>query len=394
MFRPLLAAFAVTAGLAALLAPVRPVAAVPIHDFRPVTAEMEALVQTYNLDGASLRVNKAGNVVYRRAFGGYSLSTRVRIASASKWVSALTLARLVERGQMRWSDTVGQYFPTVEPAKRGITLEQLFSHTSGLPAGEDSCLSNPLFTLASCANRILQQPLIGTPGQVFAYGGGSMQVAGRMAEIATGRAWDDLFLDEMVQPLGLVATDYATSSTVPGYVRNDNPRIGGGVRSTLEDYGRIVDMVLAEGCLDLRIDRTCLPGRRFLAPATIAFMARDRTVGTTDLSRPPTATGYGYGLGQWIDPSSPLIVTSPGAFGFTPWVDRNSQVAGVLLVDDINTRLSEDINDIRLLINAVTADGQGRRIAPVQPAAPVEVKRATNAGAGVRARTRGANAGR
>ncbi len=373
MIRILSVTFALTALLGAGLA-----RAVPIHDFSPVTAEMQSFVQTYSLDGASLRVNKAGNVVYRRAFGSYTLGTRVRIASASKWLSALTLARIVEKGQLRWSDTVGQYFPDVEPAKRGITLEQLFSHTSGLPGGDDACMSNPLYTLASCANRILQQStMIGEPGKVFSYGGNSMQVAGRMAELATGRSWDDLFIDEMVTPLGLVATDFATSSTDPGYVRTDNPRIAGGVRGTLEDYGRVVDMILAEGCLDLRIDRTCLPGRRFLTAATITYMARDRTVGTVDISRPPTSTGYGYGLGQWIDPNSALIVSSPGAFGFTPWVDRTSGVAGVLLVDDLNTRLFEDINDIRALINVVVADGNGRRVAPVQPMTVVATARKT-----------------
>ncbi len=366
-FRTFPAMFALTLALAGALATPAAVQAAPVYNFTPVTAEMQTLVQTYALDGASLRVNKAGTVVYRRAFGGYTLSTRVRIASASKWLSALTLARVVEKGQMRWSDTVGQYFPNIEQSKRGITLEQLFSHTSALPGGDDTCMSNPLYTLATCANRILQQPLIGAPGKVFSYGGNSMQVAGRMAEIATGKAWDDIFIAEMVTPLNLNASDFATASTTPGYVRNTNPRIAGGVRSTLEDYGKVLDTVLAYGCLDTGFPNTCLPGRRFLSRVTIEFMARDRTVGTVDISRPPTSIGYGYGLGQWIDPSSPLIVSSPGAFGFTPWVDRNTQVAGVLLVDDINMRLFDDINDIRLMVNAVTAEGMGYRPAPVLP---------------------------
>jgi CubicO group peptidase (beta-lactamase class C family) len=363
MFRTPCTTFILTVALAAGLGAAGTARAVPIYDFAPVTAEMQTFVQTYSLDGASLRVNKVGNVVYRRAFGSYTLGTRVRIASASKWLSALTIARVVDKGQLRWSDTVGQYFPNVEPAKRAITLEQLFSHTSGLPGGDDFCMSNPLYTLETCANRILTSTMIGEPGKVFAYGGNSMQVAGRMAELATGKAWDDIFIAEMTAPLSLNATDFATSSTEPGYVRTDNPRIAGGVRSTLEDYGKVVDMVLAYGCLDLRIDAGCLPGRRFLSRATIEFMARDRTVGIVDASRPPTSTGFGYGLGQWIDPSSPLIVSSPGAFGFTPWVDRNSRVAGVFLVDDLNARVAADITDIRLMVNAVTADGQGYRIA-------------------------------
>ncbi len=369
MLRSLAATFGLTALLGATIAH-----AVPRYDFSPVTAEMQTFVQAYALDGASLRVNKVGNVVYRQAFGQYTLGTRVRIASASKWLSALTLARLVEKGQLRWTDTVGRYFPDVEPAKRAITLEQLFSHTSGLPGGDDSCMSNPLFTLATCANRILQQStMIGEPGKVFSYGGNSMQVAGRMAELATGRSWDDLFIDEMVVPLGLNATDFATSSTAPGYVRNTNPRIAGGVRSTLEDYGKVVDMVLANGCLDNTLLLPCAASRRFLSQATIEAMARDRTVGTIDVSRPPTSTGYGYGLGQWIDPTSPLIVSSPGAFGFTPWVDRVNGIAGVFLVDDLNTRVVDDIEDIRAMVNTITAGG-GRRVAPVLPAQQTPAK--------------------
>lgn len=364
MLRTLFSAFAITA----LFGAASTARAVPIYNFAPVTAEMQNFVQTYQLDGASLRVNKNGSVVYRRAFGGYTLSTRVRIASASKWLSALTVARVVEKGQLRWTDTVGQYFPTVEASKRSITLAQLFSHTSALPGGDDFCMSNPTYTLSSCANRILQQPLIGQPGAVFSYGGNSMQVAGRMAELATGKAWDDIFIAEMVTPLGMNATDFATSSTAPGYVRTDNPRIAGGVRSTLEDYGKVVDMVLAYGCLDNSTTQICLPGRRFLSRTTIDLMATDRTVGTVDISRPPTSTGFGYGLGQWIDPSSPLIVSSPGAFGFTPWVDRVNQVAGVFLVDDLNTRVVDDINDIRAMVNAVTAGNQGARLKPVLPA--------------------------
>ncbi len=375
MLRTLMTAF----GLTLLLGAAGTARAVPLYDFSPVTAEMQTFVATNDLDGASLRINKHGSMVYRRAFGSYTLGTRIRIASASKWLSALTLARLVDKGQMRWTDTVGQYFPNVEAAKRPITLAQLFSHTSALPGGDDSCMSNPFYTLASCANRILQEPLIGVPGAVFSYGGNSMQVAGRMAELATGKAWDDIFIDEMATPLGLNATDFATASTAPGYVRNTNPRIAGGVRSTLEDYGKVVDMVLAYGCLDNSTTPFCLPGRRFLDRTTIEAMANDRTIGTVDISRPPTSIGFGYGIGQWIDPASPLIVSSPGAFGFTPWVDRVNQVAGVFLVDDLNPRVVDDIDDIRAMVNVVTAEGQGRRVAPVLPAVPVAQQPKTDA---------------
>lgn len=361
MMRPLFSAIALTVMIGA-------VHAAPLYDFSPVTAEMQAFVPAHSLDGASLRVSKSGNVIYRRAFGGYTVDTRVPIASGSKWLSGLTIARLVDKGQMHWNDTVGQYFPTVADDKKSITLVQLFSHTSGLPDNDNLCMASRTQTLGSCANIILKSDLIGVPGKVFAYGGNSMQVAGRMAEIATGKAWDDIFIDETATPLNLTMTDYAYDSTVMGYVRTQNPRIAEGGRSTLEDYGHVVDMLLANGRYN---------GKVFLSPGALVKMSINRTVGTQNLSRPPYTDGYGYGIGHWIDsaktPDAPaLVISSPGAFGFTPWVDYGSGIAGVLLVKDQRFKLAPDINDIREMVNAVTAEGGSTRLRPVLPAILVE----------------------
>ncbi|MCY7355396.1 MAG: beta-lactamase family protein [Lysobacter sp.] len=315
-----------------------------------MTAEMQQLVQFHALQGASLRVNKHGAVLYEQSFGSYDANTRIPIASASKWVAALVIARLVEDGQMTWEDRVGDVFPTAGPDKANITLGQLMSHTSSLSNVEDACLSNAVMTtLAVCADRILQQPLLGAPGTAFAYGGNSMQVAGRMAEVATGKAWDDLFIDEVALPLNLTATDWGFKSTAPGYVRRPNPRIAGGVRSTLGDYGKLVDMVLARGVPN---------GQQFLPPAAIAEMARDRTAGTVDLFRPLNATGFGYGIGQWIEKLRNTrypMVSSPGAFGFYPWVDQLSGIAGVFMVQEVLQVLIDDIEDVRALVNIAAA---------------------------------------
>ena len=361
------------AALAVALVTAGAAMAAPLYNFTPVTSAMQTFVTDHALDGASLRVNKAGSVVYRRAFGGYALTTRVPIASGSKWLSGLTVARLVDKGTMRWSDTVGQYFPNAPADKKGITLAQLFSHTSALPDTDNPCMANQRITLGDCANTILaNSTLIGTPGKVFAYGGNSMQVAGRMAEIASGKSWDDLFIAETATPLGLTQTDYAYDSTVAGYVRMANPRIAEGGRSTLEDYGHVVDMLLADGRYN---------GKVYLSPATLAAMSIDRTVGTQNLSRPPYTDGFGYGIGHWIDSANApdataLVISSPGAFGFTPWVDHGANVAGVLLVKDQRFRLAPDITDIRALVNVVTSPGAALYRADALPAQPMADKRA------------------
>ncbi|MBK8068231.1 MAG: beta-lactamase family protein [Rhodanobacteraceae bacterium] len=297
-------------------------------DYTEVTRRMQAVVTEQALPGASLLVIRHGRVEYQQAFGGYTLERRVPIASASKWLSGAVLARLVERGVMHWDDPIARWLPSAPADKRAITLRQLFSHTSGLPAFEASCLVDAQAALQACVDEILAQPLRYPPGTGFAYGGNSMQVAGRLAEIASGRRWDDLFREEVATPLGMVATDYAFSSTQPGYVETCNPRIAGGARSTLADYGRFVQAVLERGVVD---------GRVWLSAGMIDQMAEDQTRGAPVISTPlPSARGYG--IGQWrerVDAAGRAsFLSSPGAFGFYPAVDRSAQYAAVFLTFD------------------------------------------------------------
>ncbi len=314
--------------LGALLALAGGVVARPAYDLAPVDAEAQRIVAAYGLPGGSVRLARGAGVVHRQSYGGYTGNERLAIASASKWLSALTLARLVERGDLRWDSTVGEFFPDAPAAMRPITLVQLFSHTSGMLVEDVACISDRQQTLQACARSILSEPLVAAPGTVFAYGGNSMHVAGAMAELATGRAWDDLFIEHMVQPLGLVATDWtAGAGPTPGYVRNANPRIAGGARSTREDYGRVLDMLLAGGLHE---------GQPFLRADTLATMALDRTTGLVIAYTPVPGYDFGYGIGQWVEArdgnGATYRVSSPGAFGFTPWVDWRSGSNGVIVV--------------------------------------------------------------
>ena len=304
---------------------------------------MQALMADFVLDGSSIRLARDGKVQMENYYGNYDAGTRVPIASASKWLSALVIARLVEKSQMQWNDTIGEWMPDAPANKRDITLAQLFSHTSGLPGNETTgCLSNRFITLDNCARQILDLPLESTPGSSFSYGGNSMQVAGRLAEIASGKNWNLLFYDELVVPLGLSGTDFATASTQEGYVWTGNPRIAGGVRSTQADYGRVVDMLLAGGVYG---------GENYLDDDTLAFMAFNQAAGKAILSTPQSLESFGYGIGQWVEAVDSRGITtrvsSPGAFGVTPWVDWAAGNNGIIFVKDQRTRIVDGLNEVQ-----------------------------------------------
>jgi len=324
-----------------------------VYDFTPVTQQIEGILQANpSINGASLVVIRNGAVVDEEYFGSYTTTTRIPIASASKWLSALAIERLVEKHQMSWDDTIGQYIPGAPADKQAITLGQLFSHTSGLSQNNDACLGDQTnYTLATCAQEILAQPLQYEPGTAFAYTGNGMQVGGYMATIAANKSWDQIFQDEVTTPLGMTDTDFATISLKPPYLAVPNPSIAGGVRSTLLDYAHVVQMIVQQGQWN---------GSQYLSATGIAEMQKDHTNGAPIIYTPDPFLYYGYGYGEWRDSvdaqGDAVQVSSTGKFATSPWVDNQTRTAAVFLVYSNYLTLADDVHDLWSNVRGVVTD--------------------------------------
>ncbi len=318
------------------------------YDFSAVEAHVHRLIQVIPLNGAALSIARWEEVIYERAFGAYSLDTPIAIASGTKWVSGAVIVSLVGDGMLHLDERASDYLMSFDGDKSTITLRQLLAHTSGLPPGEATCAGQAPPSLAACADHIAATPLVATPGTAFAYGESAFQVAGRMAELAAGRSWAVLFRERIAEPLGMRASTY-------GDERVSLPRIGSGMRSTLRDYSRFVRMIAAGGALD---------GTRVLAPEIVSLMCQDHTFGAPILYSPNLFPGSGYGLGVWRDIADDqgraVQVSSPGASGFTPWVDFRRGLACVFLVRDAYRRMARPVNELQQLVREAIDAGDGR----------------------------------
>ena len=76
------------------------------------------------------------------------------------------------------------------------------------------------------------------PGTEFDYGGVSFQIAGRIAEIVTGKPWETVFRENIADICDMRDTDYGHAS---------NPGIAAGAISTGEDYVKFLSMILNNG---------------------------------------------------------------------------------------------------------------------------------------------------
>lgn len=312
------------------------VAVVSLHgqniDFTTIDGMLQDSARSIGgLQGKSTTVfADSSGTIHTRTTGAFGPDSVVPIASASKWMSAAVIMSLVDNGTLALDDTCGKFLPLFTGKKASITIRQLMSHTSGLP-GNSSYESNRAITLAQAADSIaLRVDLVGEPGAGFRYGGVSMQVAGRIAEIVSGQPWDTLFARTIARPLGMTRTDY------DGFGPTDNPMIAGGARSCANDYARLLRMLLKWGEV---------AGTRILSSNAVRIMSEDQTRGAEIVSSPfdafagidPSMATSRYGIGNWIEmPTAPFgdqfDNSSLGAFGFSPWIDWNRSIGGAIVV--------------------------------------------------------------
>ncbi|MEO1513184.1 MAG: serine hydrolase domain-containing protein, partial [Planctomycetota bacterium] len=168
--------------VSAVLTPV----AVAQPDFSAVDRAVEALLEREErLPGAAVLVADREGVLHEAYFGGYDRETVVPIASASKIVAATAVMTLVDDGRMALDAPVSTYLPgvfdeeTAGPEKAALTIDELFSMTSGLPAdGRPARFVNDRG--ASMRDAVLgiarEIELEGEPGGGFRYGSYGMHV--------------------------------------------------------------------------------------------------------------------------------------------------------------------------------------------------------------------------
>jgi len=268
--------------------------------------------------GGVLRVEQDNKVIFERAYGGYAPADAVPIASATKLLSTLVILTLVRDGFLTLDTPAGSLLPSWPKDKAAITLRMLLAQTSGLPARSD-CLETRLGTLDACTQEIARLPLRAPPGKAFIDGGAGFQVAGRMAELASGKPWALLVQTRLMDPLGFHLT---------GWGRTDNPRISGGAQANAAEYARALRQLLPGATPDLLGSS--------LREAMLADQSGGVPLQQSAFALAPGRESLRAGFGVYRDrlgsDGRALEVVSQGVFGFTGWVDTERRLVGVLVV--------------------------------------------------------------
>jgi len=304
-----------------------------VDRFAAVDAAAKAAFDTAAIRGMGVSIyTRDGTKVFERMYGDFSADRRVAIASASKMISGVVLFRLIDRGYLSLDSTTGEVLGWSGP-QASITLRHLLSFTSGLPP-ENSCVFRPDMSLADCVDIISRLDPMGAPGTRFAYGSVHLHVAARMAEVRVGSAWNAIFAAELVQPLGLPA-DLRYYTFPVQKTGSDNPLIAGGLQTTMNEYARLLQFIYDKGKWQ---------GSALLAETLFDQQAMEPYPSVVIVGSPMQDAGspYRYGLTAWLECLTPAAgcatISSPGAFGFTPWLDRENgyfAIVGMQVTDGI-----------------------------------------------------------
>jgi CubicO group peptidase (beta-lactamase class C family) len=299
------------------------------YNFSPLDQLVNKWIERNYYPGASVLIAKSDTIVFEKYYGNYTPQTEVYIASAGKWLAAATIAVVVDRTDLSWDDSVEKWLPEFKgDAKGKIKLKQLLSHTSGIPDYLPLPEIDTFKVLKKSVLRIQKMEPVFKAGSRFQYGGLAMQVAGRMAEVASGKDFETLFQDVIAKPLGMKNSHFTPINTAGGH----SPMLAGGARTILHDYFNFLKMIAHDGNYN---------GKQIISKESIAEMQADQVGSAKVLPGEYIEKAFGlshpgiYGLGEWrekIDAEGNAYqISSPGWAGACPWINKKDGIYGFFL---------------------------------------------------------------
>lgn len=307
----------------------------------------------------AVRVQRQGDVLVEAACGEASkryhvannLDTKFNLGSMNKMFTSIAISQLVERGKLKYSDSIDQFVDETWLPKditRQITIHHLLSHTSGLGSYFNDKYWNSSRLLYRDVNDykplVVGDKLEFKPGEKFSYSNTGMLLLGVVIEKVSGQNYFDFIRANVTGPAGMTSTEsYAMDEPVenlatghthpegqPGkWVENSLLHVlkggpAGGGYSTVRDLDRFAAALLSG---------------KLVKPETLALHWRD-----------VIKARYGYGFQVTEKPGNKVVGHSGGFPGLNGqldiYLDKRVVVAALANQDDAASMLAGRIGQL------------------------------------------------
>jgi len=257
-----------------------PTAIAPAKDYSKAEEHARAVAKELlgrGIPGLAVAVAVDGRIVYSEGFGFADLEERVpvwpttkfRIGSVSKPLTAVALVQLVEQGKLDLDAPIQKYVPSFPDKGAPITTRMLAGHLGGIRHyKDDENLSAKHYSNVLEGLKIFQNdPLVAPPGTKFSYSSYGFNLLSAVVQGASGQDFLSYMHEHVFEPLGLRSTvedqpaeiieQRARFYTQPKdkhvlnapFVDNSYKWAGGGFLSSAEDLVRFGSALLQPGFL-------------------------------------------------------------------------------------------------------------------------------------------------
>ena len=173
----------------------------------------------HGFDGILVYVDQGGKLPLAYASGWHDRANKVpanpqalfKIASISKLYTAVSVAKLVNRGHLSLDNTLADYFPElagrIENAEN-ITLRMMVQHRSGIPnyTNTPNFWSQPTLSYQESLDLILDQEASFQPGTDYEYSNTNYLLLSKLIEKTTGKEKFEYIQEVILNPLDLQNT--------------------------------------------------------------------------------------------------------------------------------------------------------------------------------------------
>lgn len=138
------------------------------------------------------------------------------LGSTTKAFTALAVILLENEGALSYTDDVSQYLPAFAPAYKGekakITMNQLLSHTSGIPSWSIRLIpeGSGKEQLAATIHNMSSLALDTNPGSAYQYATVNYDILAAIIEQVTGMSYQEYVTEHILKPLGMNDSYFST----------------------------------------------------------------------------------------------------------------------------------------------------------------------------------------
>lgn len=289
-----------------------------IRNLEKLDERIELMLHAARIPGAAIAIVVGGEMVLARGYGYRDREAKLPltpetvfpIASTTKAFNTTLLAMLVEEGKLAWDAPVRQYLPQFrlrDPlANAQVTVRDLVTMRTGLPRHDWVWLECGT-SRAELVDRVQYLEPSVPFRERFQYNNLTATIAGHIAEVITGRRWEDLLAERLLAPLGMEHTYPAlpaTNNVTLAYHENADRQVvltrrvstevtapsGGSVHSTVLDMARWMLFNLGKGRF---------PDRPLIKPHTLEELHAPQVLTNGDPAAPGARVAYS--LGWFVD---------------------------------------------------------------------------------------------